>query len=246
MGKENELSKRERILLVEYQITSEAWRHETEVYWSRYNVMFAIHAAILALIGYAIVSREEINVELMSRLEDPILVLSLAGTIFSLVWFFSLARSQAWHTYWVNRLKKIEDELQYPNTLRGMGDYFEAMTRWRFYRRVGVYKASYAIPLCFLAGYISMNWMLFGFGCKELLLLTTQIIIIVCFVVWGLLAKCHKTPTKSLCPSCGKEIAIDFSVCPYCSHVLKLSCPSCHKEVKPDFTLCPYCSTRLR
>jgi len=56
------------------------------------------------------------------------------------------------------------------------------MTRWGFYRRVSVLSASYVIPLCFLAWYLVMNWVLFGIGCEEILVLIVQIIFIASFV----------------------------------------------------------------
>jgi len=56
-----------------------------------------------------------------------------------------------------------------------------------------------------------------------------------------------KVPTiKPVCPSCGKEIASDFSLCPYCGYRLRSNCPSCGGEVKPDFALCPICGMKLK
>jgi len=51
---------------------------------------------------------------------------------------------------------------------------------------------------------------------------------------------------KPLCPACSKEIASDFSICPYCGLRLRPNCPSCGREVKPDFALCPHCGTKLK
>jgi len=51
---------------------------------------------------------------------------------------------------------------------------------------------------------------------------------------------------KPLCPSCGKETASEFSMCPYCGYRLRPNCPSCGREVKTDFMLCPFCGTKLK
>ena len=43
------------------------------------------------------------------------------------------------------------------------------------------------------------------------------------------------------CPSCRKEIAEQFSVCPHCSAALKTSCDGCDAEIDPKWASCPYC-----
>ena len=47
------------------------------------------------------------------------------------------------------------------------------------------------------------------------------------------------------CPSCGKQIQSDFSLCPYCGFELPTQCPKCGKAVKKDFAICPYCGAKL-
>jgi len=47
------------------------------------------------------------------------------------------------------------------------------------------------------------------------------------------------------CPSCGKGIQPDFTVCPYCGQDLKPGeCSKCGKELQPEFTVCPYCGKK--
>ncbi len=48
------------------------------------------------------------------------------------------------------------------------------------------------------------------------------------------------------CPSCGRDVASEYLVCPYCGKVLRKKCPACGKEVSPDFVMCPYCARPLR
>jgi len=51
------------------------------------------------------------------------------------------------------------------------------------------------------------------------------------------------------CPSCRREVADDFSVCPHCSAVLRLACTGCSKPLSAEWVSCPYCGApppRLR
>ena len=48
------------------------------------------------------------------------------------------------------------------------------------------------------------------------------------------------------CPSCGKEVRVDFGYCPFCETPLKPFCPSCRREIQPDYLRCPYCGFKLK
>jgi DNA-binding response OmpR family regulator/uncharacterized protein (UPF0335 family)/energy-coupling factor transporter ATP-binding protein EcfA2 len=43
------------------------------------------------------------------------------------------------------------------------------------------------------------------------------------------------------CPSCRKEVADDYSVCPHCSKTLRATCGGCAKPLSPEWVSCPYC-----
>ena len=47
------------------------------------------------------------------------------------------------------------------------------------------------------------------------------------------------------CNKCGHKVALDFSLCPFCRHPLKVECPECGKKVDRKFKLCPYCGEDL-
>lgn len=47
------------------------------------------------------------------------------------------------------------------------------------------------------------------------------------------------------CPTCGKELAEGFQVCPYCDPGLDRLCPSCRKPAQSDWRTCPYCRWTL-
>lgn len=47
------------------------------------------------------------------------------------------------------------------------------------------------------------------------------------------------------CPTCGKEMADEFQVCPYCAPGLDRLCPSCRHPAQADWRTCPYCRWTL-
>jgi RNA polymerase subunit RPABC4/transcription elongation factor Spt4 len=47
------------------------------------------------------------------------------------------------------------------------------------------------------------------------------------------------------CKKCGRKVATDFSLCPFCRYPLKIECPECSKKVDRKFQLCPYCGEDL-
>jgi len=47
------------------------------------------------------------------------------------------------------------------------------------------------------------------------------------------------------CKKCGRRVAQDFSICPFCKYPLKLECPECGKKVDRKYKLCPYCGEDL-
>ena len=46
---------------------------------------------------------------------------------------------------------------------------------------------------------------------------------------------------EQLCGGCGRVVGIDFSVCPFCQHVLKESCAGCGTAIDPSWDACPTC-----
>lgn len=49
----------------------------------------------------------------------------------------------------------------------------------------------------------------------------------------------------TLCSCCGKILAEDFAVCPYCGHSIETICPNCRKHRASDWVVCPYCKTNF-
>ncbi len=47
------------------------------------------------------------------------------------------------------------------------------------------------------------------------------------------------------CPHCGKGIASNFVVCPYCTASLQPICSDCGEKLRPDWKACPYCGKRV-
>jgi type IV pilus assembly protein PilB len=48
---------------------------------------------------------------------------------------------------------------------------------------------------------------------------------------------------RTLCPSCGGAVAIDFLACPQCGHRLSGGCATCGRALQPDWLFCPYCAS---
>lgn len=50
---------------------------------------------------------------------------------------------------------------------------------------------------------------------------------------------------EQLCKKCGRKVAADFALCPFCRYPLKVECPECGKKVDRTYQLCPYCGEDL-
>lgn len=50
---------------------------------------------------------------------------------------------------------------------------------------------------------------------------------------------------EQLCKKCGRKVAADFALCPFCRYPFKVECPECGKEIDRKFKLCPYCGEDL-
>jgi RNA polymerase subunit RPABC4/transcription elongation factor Spt4 len=47
------------------------------------------------------------------------------------------------------------------------------------------------------------------------------------------------------CPSCGKEIEVDFIVCPHCRTQFARRCNSCDRVLRLGWGVCPYCAEEV-
>ena len=50
---------------------------------------------------------------------------------------------------------------------------------------------------------------------------------------------------EQLCKKCGRKVAADFALCPFCRYPFKVECVECGKKVDRTFKLCPYCGEDL-
>lgn len=48
-----------------------------------------------------------------------------------------------------------------------------------------------------------------------------------------------------VCPGCDRVLSPDFSACPSCGTMVRVSCGACHATVDPEWEYCPYCVTEL-
>jgi type IV pilus assembly protein PilB len=47
---------------------------------------------------------------------------------------------------------------------------------------------------------------------------------------------------RTLCPSCGGAVAVDFVACPQCGHRVSGGCASCGRAIQAGWSFCPYCA----
>jgi len=47
---------------------------------------------------------------------------------------------------------------------------------------------------------------------------------------------------RTLCPSCGSAVGVDFNACPHCGKRMGASCPHCGRALQPGWNFCPYCT----
>jgi hypothetical protein len=52
------------------------------------------------------------------------------------------------------------------------------------------------------------------------------------------------TATKP-CPTCGRDIELEFIVCPYCRTQFARRCESCDRSLRLGWSVCPYCATEV-
>ena len=96
--------------------------------------------------------------------------------------------------------------------------------------------------ILFIVGFISMS-----FGACML---------IITLIPKSIKKKWEEKQIIKKCLSCGKEIDIEWKVCPFCESLLNgeekifvkteekekyKKCPSCGNDIEPDWTACPFC-----
>jgi type IV pilus assembly protein PilB len=48
---------------------------------------------------------------------------------------------------------------------------------------------------------------------------------------------------RTLCPSCGGVVAVDFNACPHCGHRLNEGCGKCGRALQAGWAFCPFCAS---
>lgn len=179
------LNKKEEISLEEYKLIVKMNIYEGEVYWSRFNVFLAVNSALLAVIVLVLRGNSDINAGITSSLRTFISMVSVGGSVVSLVWLFSSLRAHEFYRYWIDRGKEIENTLKHAKLYKRMEKHFDGLPRREFYKRIPVLSAAYALPLCFFLIYLASPVLLFGPGPVELIALVLSILVLVFFVLWG-------------------------------------------------------------
>jgi len=50
---------------------------------------------------------------------------------------------------------------------------------------------------------------------------------------------------EQLCSSCQRVVNLDFTICPFCQHVLKEKCGGCSNPVEASWEACPICGKEV-
>ena len=98
---------RKKIILEEYKKTIDIVIYEGTIYWQRFNVLFAVNAAILVFLGVLVGSQIP---SFQNENHQRILVYAACaiGFISSTSMIFSCLRSQAFYRSWWNHIENLE------------------------------------------------------------------------------------------------------------------------------------------
>ena len=50
---------------------------------------------------------------------------------------------------------------------------------------------------------------------------------------------------EQLCQNCQRVVNLDFTICPFCQHVLKEKCKGCANPIEPNWEACPSCGQEI-
>lgn len=184
----------ERLAVEEYRALLQLISYEGREYWSRFNALFGINAAVLTVIG-------ALGVQTSSASFLPSLVpfISMFGFVAATVWLFISFRAHAFYTFWIERAKQIEKAKPFQNytflkTFEEMGKYFDKLP---VYKRIPVLSAPYAIVTVLLLVYPALPFIFQLSLLTSVLTLVIEILVIFLFALWGCVEKSRYATRKN-------------------------------------------------
>jgi hypothetical protein len=163
MGEEKEKAQKEeekKLVLEEYKKTVDIIIYEGTTYWSRFNVLFAVNAAILVFLGVIMGNNSMPSLQTETAKRTIVISICVIGFISSATMLFACLRSQAFYRYWWKHLESLEKKVLKEFTLAGgLDNHFDEQN---FLRLLPVNTASLLIPFSLLVLFYSLPIFLFG------------------------------------------------------------------------------------
>jgi hypothetical protein len=148
-----------KFVLEEYKKTVDIAICEGTIYWQRFNVLFAVNAAILVFLGVIIGNH---IADSQSESAQRILVFGACaiGFVSSISMVFGCLRSQAFHRFWWKHIEKLEKEvLKDFSLMKDLDSFFKKQS---FVRQIPVLTLSIITPFTFSVLFGILPVLLYG------------------------------------------------------------------------------------
>ncbi len=108
MDKKDERKKNEKPenIRIKYQVAVNKNISESEIQWSRYNVMIVVNTLIIGAIGTLENAHVTSSFKLLS------FILPVFGLVLCYLWFITTWRGFQWITFWAETSRKLEEQLK--------------------------------------------------------------------------------------------------------------------------------------
>src|SRR4030065_1458624 len=123
--------------LARYKILVSAQHGESNLFWLRYNVFLALHAALIVSLVF-LGSPEGLGTFPMGAT-----AVSIFGIVTSVVWFLQAASAGGWQAYWIAKAKHLEMKHLKFDMYSDIDSFRDKLT---FYQRMGIIKGSLLVP----------------------------------------------------------------------------------------------------
>jgi hypothetical protein len=189
------LSNEEDRALEEYKLLVDLAVYEGNTYWARFNVHFAINAALVGAIGF-LAFQPNSSSQLSSSFAVFAGILSAFGFVASSVWLLNSLRAHIFYEYWFRRMRAIEQtspikESKFLKIVTELGEHFDTMKARQSILRVPIMTASYLISGSFLVGYVGFPLLVLSLSlCQRFLVVGVEVLVFILFLVYGF--KKHK------------------------------------------------------
>lgn len=143
------LEEKTRLALEDYRNTIDIIIYEGTAYWQRFDVLFAVDAAILVFLGVVVGGSQPTISQNPDAQKILLFGICTIGFVSSVSMVFSCLRSQMFYRSWWKHIQKLEDEvLTGFSMMKDMDTYFKTQS---FVRQASVMTLSLVMPITFSA-----------------------------------------------------------------------------------------------